>query len=219
MIKGAFTLVAVALGAFIALQVYFRQKEYELIKQRYLEGGVDVVASELESTLGVVSHNWARCLHVCKSFRDVGANFDIKEIERGFLNIDSSHFQQIAHHRISSLINSDIIWESFQLAMAYADSANSMFTKEMPETIRLRCTTDLMTQDHESMANAMLDNLRETNERGFKYALITRELHALGLMLEVEKLNIKAITKFSKRHEVQQLIERLRAAFPEQEPT
>lgn len=209
-------MAALFLGAFIALHLYFRQKEYELVKQRYLDGGVDVVASELEATLGVVSHNWARCLHVCKSFRDTGDNFDIKELDRGFLDINSSHFQQVAHHRISSLIQSEIIWEVFQEAMAYAASANTIITKEVPEAMRLRCTTSLIAQGHASMSNTMLDDLRELHDSGFKYALLIRELHALSLMLEAKKLNIKAVATFSKRHEVQQLIERLRTAFPVQ---
>lgn len=209
-------MMAVAIGASIALHSYFRQKEYELVKQRYLDGGVDVVASELELTLGIVCHNWARCSQVCKSFRDSGVNFDIKELERGFLDMDSSHFQQIAHHRVNSLIQSEVIWEAFQVAMAYAASANNMFTKEVPEAIRLRCTTNLIAEDQASMANTMLDDLRECHDNGFKYALIIRELYALSLMLEAEKLNIKAIAKFSKRREVQQLIERLRTSFPDQ---
>ncbi|MDZ7593487.1 MAG: hypothetical protein U0932_02435 [Thiobacillus sp.] len=216
LIKGAFTLAAVALGAVIALRVYFRQKEYELVKQRYLEGGVDVIASEIESAFGVASHNWARCLQVCKSFRDTGANFDMKELERGFLDLDNSQFQQIAHHRIGSLIQSQVIWETFQSAMAYASSANATYTKEVPETIRLRCTTDLIDHDQASMANTMLDNLRELHDSSFKYAPIMRELHVLSLMLEAERLNLKKIANFSKRREVQQLIDRLHAAFPEQ---
>lgn len=216
LIKGAFVLGAVALGAFIALRVYFLQKEYELVKQRYLEGGVDVVASELESALGVASHNWARCLQICKSFRDTGANFDIKELDRGFLDFDNSQFQQIAHHRIGSLIQSQIIWETFQSAMAYTSSANGTFTKEMPEAIRLRCTTSLITKDQASMADTMVNDLRELHEGSFKFAFIIRELHALSLMLEAEKLNLKAISKFSKRPEVQQLVERLRATFPDE---
>ncbi len=216
LINGAFTLAAVALGAVIAILGYFWQKEYELVRQRYLEGGVDVVASELESAFGVVSHNWARCLQICKSFRDTGANFDIKELDRGFLDIDNSHFQQIAHYRIGSLIQSQVIWETFQSAMAYAASANATFTKEVPEAIRLRCTTDLIAQDHASMANTMVGEIRELHDSGFKYALINCELHALGVMLEAKMLSLKAIGKFSKRREVQQLIERLRAAFPEQ---
>ncbi|WP_142818630.1 hypothetical protein [Rhodoferax sediminis] len=217
LLRGAFTLVAVALGSSIALRVYFRQKEYELVKQRYLEGGVDVVAAEIESVLGVVSHNWARCLQVCKSFRDTAENFDIKELERGFLDLDNSKFQQIAHLRISSLLQSQVVWNTFQSAMAYASSANAMITKEMPEAMRLRCTTGRIAVSHGSMADTMLVNLQELHNDGFRYTPLIRELHALSRMLEAEKLKLKAVAQFSTRPEVQHLIERLRTAFPDQE--
>jgi hypothetical protein len=215
LIRGAFTLGAVTLGAFIALFVYFRQKEYELVKQRYLEQGVDVVAASLESTQGVVSHNWARCLQICKSFRDTGANFDLEELDRSFLELDNSQFHQIAHHRIGSLLHSQIVWETFQRAMVDFSSASAMFTKEVPEAIRLRCTTTLITQDYASMANTMLDDLREQHDSLYEYAVLIQELHNLSLMLEAEKLKLKAIANFSKRKEVKELINRLRTAFPE----
>ena len=215
LIKGLFTLAAVGLGAYIALGAYFRQKEYELVKERYLEGGVDIVAAELESALGVVSHNWSRCLQVCKSFRDSGKDFDVKELERGFLDLDASKFRQVAHHRIGSLIGSQVMWETFQSAMAHASAANGMFTEEIPQTIRLRCTTTRITQDHAAMASTMMEASRERHDDGSKYAVILRELHALGLMLEAEKLNLNAIAKFPKRPAVAQLIQRLQTQLPE----
>jgi len=218
-IKGLFTLAAVILGSFVALKVYFRQKEYELAKQRYLEGGVDVVAAELEHALGVVSHNYARCLNICKSFRDAGEDFDIKELDRGFIELDSSHFQQIAHHRIHSLINSQLIWDIFQLSMAYATNANSQIVKEFPEAMRLRMITDRISVSQEEMADKMIVGLKNIHDNGFKFENLLRELHVLSLLLEAENLSLKDIAKFHQRAEVQQLIARLTEQFPEKEKT
>jgi len=219
LLNGIFTLTAVILGAYIARKGYFRQKEYELAKQRYLEGGVDVVAAELEQALGVVSHNYARCLNICKSFRDAGVDFDIKEIDRGFIELDSSHFKQIAHHRIGSLINSQLIWDIFQSAMAYSTSANSQITKEFPEAMRLRMITDRISIEHESMAEKMVADLREIHDDGFKFAALLRELHVLTLLLEAETLSLKDIANFHKRPEVKQMLERLSTAFSKETAT
>src|SRR3954463_7558992 len=95
LIKGAFTLAAAALAAWVALSLYFRQKEYELIKQRYLEGAVDVVAADFEAALGVLSHNWARCLHVVKLYRDEEEHLDLAELDKGFLDVDASSFSRV----------------------------------------------------------------------------------------------------------------------------
>ena len=213
LIKGTFTLLAVGLGSWIALGMYFRQKEYELVKQRYLEGGVDVVATQLEGALGVVSHNYGRCLQVCKSMRDAKADFDLKELDTGFLELDTSSFQQIAHHRINSLLNSDVLWMAYQLALAYATTANSRITNEMTQAIRMRYTTDRIKQNYQSIAEIMITDLTKLQDESFQYATIIRELHALSLMLEAERMNLKAIAKFHKRPAVTELVERLRSAF------
>jgi hypothetical protein len=208
-------LSAVALGSYIALKVYFRQKEYEIAKQRYLEGGVDVVAAQVEQALGVVSHNWARCLNLCKSFRDAGVTFEVKELERGFLPLDSSQFRQVAHHRIGSLIGSKTIWDVYQHAMAYANDAHSRITMEIPEVLRIRTTTDLISADHENIAAKLLADLHEIHSDGFRFATLISELHTLGRLLESVPLSQKAVAIFHKRPEVQAIVARLRSEFPD----
>ena len=213
LIKGAFTLAAIVLGSLIALKVYFRQKEYELTKQRYLEGGLDVVAAELDTAFGVVSHNYARSLELCKFFRDSGNNFQRPELERGFLSLDRSKFHQIAHHRVSSLIGTNVVWEVYQSAMAYANSANSVIAQEIPDAIRILLQRDEILYDRKSAVENMVAELRKSHDGGFKYAALVRELHALCLLLEAERLNLKAIANFHDRAEVKELVVRLQNEF------
>src|SRR5882762_1001234 len=139
-VKGLFTLAAVVVGAGIGMWAYFRQKEYELVKQRYLEGAIDVVSSELEHALGVVSHNWARCLNIVKAYRDQQGDFDVAELARGFLDLDASKFHRIAHHRLHTLLGTSLVWDVYQLAMAHCSNVNTVITKEIPDTIRVKLT-------------------------------------------------------------------------------
>jgi hypothetical protein len=104
LIKGVVTFVSGAGAAWIGVRIYFRQKEYELVKSRYLEGSLDVISSELERGLGTLNHNWARCLNIVKAFRDEKEHFDLKELEKGFLDYDASKFESIAHHRLHNLL-------------------------------------------------------------------------------------------------------------------
>jgi hypothetical protein len=129
-IRGIFTLIAVGLGSLAALWAFFRQKQYELAKQRYLEQGVDVIAAELELCLGVVRHNYARSLQLCRTFRDYDENFDVAEIKRGFLQLNSSNFRQVAHYRVGLLIDSQTVWGVFQHAMAHAATANALLSRD-----------------------------------------------------------------------------------------
>ena len=213
-IKQIFTLVAVALGSVVALRVYFRQKDYELTKQRYLEGGVDVVAAELEASSGVVSHNYARCLQICRSFRDVGDKFDVKELDRSFAALDNSKFHRIAHHRVGALLQSDVVWEVYQAAMAEAVATDALITKEVPEAIRLISAEPPGLRNRQDAVEQMLSGIRKAHDDSFKYATLLRELHELGSLLESTKLSLKAVAKFHKRAEVQAIVARLREAFP-----
>ncbi len=204
------------MGSVVALRVYFRQKEYELTKQRYLEQGIDVVASELEGALGVVSHNYARSLQLCKGYRDSGPNLNLKELERGFLELNSSKFHEIAHHRVSSLLQNQVVWEAFQSAMSHATTANSVITQEIPEAIRRFLENPDKFNDRELLSGEMIEALKARHDQGSKYATLIRELHVLSLLLEAEPLGLKAIAKFSSRPDAILLIERLRSTFPVQ---
>ncbi len=217
LIKGLFTLTAVALGSYIALRVYFRQKEYELVKQRYLEGSIDLIAAQLESTLGTVSHNWARSMQICKSFRDTENDFDISELTKGFLEFDNSKFQQIAHYRLGSLIQSQAAWSAFQSTLAWANAANNMFVREVPEAIRIRCTTDRIKMGRPEMAEQIIADMRARHDEVFKYANLQAELHKLGKILESEQLSWKAIEKFSLRPNVKNIVKDILALNEKEE--
>lgn len=213
LIKGLFTLVAAGLAAWVALRLYFRQKEYELIKQRYLEGAIDVVAAEVEQALGVVNHNWARCLNVMKAFRDEKSHFSIEELSKGFLDLDSSKFHRVPHHRIGNLIGSQIFWEVYQLAMAFAANSNTFITKEIPEAIRIKLTTDLIKEGPEQMVDEMFNQLQDIDKESHKFASLIRELHTLGLLLESERLSFKKLVKVSQRPDVTAISSRLKTEF------
>jgi hypothetical protein len=214
LLKGVFTLAAVALGSLIALLAYFRQKQYELAKQRYLEEGVDAVAAEVEHAMGVVSHNYARALQLCRAFRDYGERFDAKELERGFLQLDNSNFRQIAHHRVGSLLQSQIVWHAFQTVMAHLNASNSTIAIEIPDAMRLLADDSTELSRRKERAKDMLVAVRDAHDSGLKHAALLGELHALALLVESKRLSLKAVAKFSQSRETRALVTRLEAVYP-----
>jgi hypothetical protein len=65
------TLLVVIFTAVIGRWVYFRQKEYELVRQRYLENGIDLIVDHIASALQLFQQNWARSLLLLKIYRDL----------------------------------------------------------------------------------------------------------------------------------------------------
>ncbi len=215
--RGAFTLLAVAIGASIGLAAYFRQKEYELTKQRYLEQGLDVVAGALQSMLGTVSHNYARAMQLCRQYRENGAEVDLQELNRGFKEQDSSNFHQTAHYRVGSLLNDQIIWNSFQSVMVYASTTSTLMSQEIPEAIRKLAAIPEGERDRSADAEKMLMDVRDAHDEMFKFATLGHEIHVLSLLLEETRLSRKAVAEFHERSEVRASVQRLRTAFPEHE--
>lgn len=214
--RGAFTLTAVALGAAIGLCAYFRQKEYELTKQRYLEQGLDVVAGGVESLLGIVSHNYARAMQLCRQYRENGAEIDLAELSRGFLELDTSNFHQTAHYRIGSLLNDQVIWNTFQSVMVYASATNTLLTQEIPEAIRKLAAMPEGKRDRQSDAEEMLKSVRAKHDEMFTFAELGHGLHVLSLLLEQTRLSRKAIANFHTLDAVRAVVQKLHATYPKE---
>lgn len=218
LLKGGITLASVALGAVFGFWVYFRQKEYELTKQRYLDQGLDQVASSLETALGIISHNYARALQLCRQYRDLGVHFQTKELELGFVNLDSTNFHQIAQSRVRNLIRDDVVWLVYQSAFATAASANALISQEIPVTLRIYAETKNpgntnAADERKADVEKMFVALESAHEETFRYAALSQELQVLVHLLEETTLSRKAITNFHKRKEVTEAVTRLRNAY------
>ena len=211
--RGGITIAAACLGAWLGVKVFLRQKEYDLVKQRYLEGGIDMVSAHQEEALGIFHHNWARCLQLVKMFRDTQELFELAQLQQGFLELDSSKFHAIPHHRLQVLVHTQAFWEVYQLALAFAATANTTITKEIPEAIRLKLTTNKLNADINHIAEDSFKYLKELEIQSHKFSILTRELEALAGLLQTENLTFKNVLKFNENPEVRASVERLEREF------
>ena len=213
LLEGLFTLVAALIAAWFALTFYYKQKEYELVKQRYLDGSIDVLASEIESALGIFNHNWARCLNILKAYRDQKDSFDIKDLSEGFIEYESTNFHEIAHHRLQTLTGSQVYWQIYQLLMAFVTNSVSKIQHEIPDTIKAKLTTNLIEKDHSVVVEHAFSVLKELQEESHKYAPYSRDLQVLSTLLEQEKLSVKKVISFRNKTEVINSVASINAAY------
>lgn len=214
-IKALGPIAALLFGPWFAMRVYYRQKEYETTKQRYLEGCLDVIAGQLQASLGTVSHNYARCMGLCKAYRDYGSEFDVAELSKGFRELDNSKFYQTEHYRLRTLIQSDIAWLFYQAALAYAASADATLSKEIPDTLRILSKKAEGVRDREADGAKMINDAQILHDRSFAYATLLSELNALAAILEREKLGKAEVQAFSASSKVKKVVERLQRAYDE----
>lgn len=195
-------LIAVGLAAWLAKGAYYKQKEYELIRARYLDGGLDHLSGDLENVASIFAHNWARCLDIIKSYRDVGQDFDLTQLEKGFVDLQASSLQLAALNRIVTLTDTPEYWQLYQHATAFYTSANSTLVKEVPEAIRLALTTDRVGGTVSQVAEHAFNVALQLNKQHIKYIALIQELQILSTLLESERFTLKSIKAFAKKKEV-----------------
>jgi hypothetical protein len=208
LIRGAFTLVTatagVSLGAMLALRGYFRQREYELVRDRYLVGAIDVVAAELEKSFGAFRHNSSRCLELMKMFRDEDEAFNTEELSKGFVDYTVT-LPMIAHHRLGDLVGSQVLWHLYQAAIAFVIKANDKIGEYL-ETIRLKVDKKIVTETSKVIFDDAYQSLGELDTESQRFAILMRALHKIGQMLEQEKLTFERAVKFSRRPDLKKLL-------------
>lgn len=213
LLRAALTLIAGLLVARVGLSYYFCQKEYETVKQRYLEQSVDLIASEVEAVSWTFSHNWARGLEILRLYRELpGSEFDLQELNTGFLEIRSTNFQRVAHHRLSALIKSDLIWDIYQLALAKHKSLSNKVTIEFVQGVKLHHEGKLRLT-HAEFIKESSDLLKPLNDQGGRYAHLVSALQVIAAELEQSKLRFKDLAEFSKRPTVIAALEQLYREF------
>ena len=127
-IAGVSSIVAAVVAVGGAVLVFYRQKEYELVQKRYLDEGIDVVIASAEQALNVYAHNWARCTEILKSFRDL-PTINPDDLTSGFIPLPHDLFSMTAHYRLNVIVNSGVVWETFQLVLSFAQRANAIVTE------------------------------------------------------------------------------------------
>ena len=210
LLQFSLALLAAALAAWFAVLTYFRQREHELILSRYLDGGLDLLAAEVERVSETFSHNWARCRAILKSYGGLEDQFDVEEMSKGFLELQSSKHNIVAHHRLYTLTGAREYWDFYQKAMAYYTTANSVLVKEIPEIIRLKLTSDRIDRPHAEIVNHGFDVANEQADGSHKYVPLVAELQILSAALESERYKFKNLNKFRNKTEVQESLKRIK---------
>ena len=199
--------------AYCGLRIYFLQKEYELVKQRYLDQCVDVVAGELEEITSVLLHNWARSLELVKELRDAPENFDRAHIEQGFLPLRASKLNHAAHHRLKVLVGSQILWDCYQLALSRHMALNAVAAKEIPHAISEYTSGRLPKAQAIEIVNAAINELKPMASKSNEFALLQDAVQRIAWHLERSRLSFKEVETFARIENIVQIVGELEARY------
>lgn len=215
LLQVSIVLLTAALTAWFAIHTYYQQREYELIISRYLEGGLDLLAAEVERVGAVFNHNWARCLSILGSYRDLEGDLDLAELDKGFMELQSSNLNIIGHYKLFTLVGTHEYWSVYQSAMAFFISANAVIVKQIPDVVRIKLTTTRISNSHAEVVDQGFQEASEQQDQSQKYAQLVTELQILSAALESERVRFKNLKKFRNKAEVQESLARLKETFRE----
>lgn len=195
--------------AWFGLRNYFRQKEYEIVKQRYLDQSLDVVAGELEEIASSFLNNWARSLELIQELRDSPENFEKSHLDQGFLPLRGSKFNHAAHHRLKKLINSQIVWDCYQLALSRHMALNSIAAKQIPHVISEYIAGRLPETNSSEIVASSFEELKPMANKSGEFALLQDSIQRIASHFERSRLNFKDVEKFGKLANIREIVEQL----------
>ena len=210
------TTVGAALLAFLLGQAtYRRQKEYELVRARYLEGGIDRFATNVEYALGAIRHNWARTLQILKLFRDV----DVEEAadlanRSSFILIESGRIDLEAGYRIQTLTRDGVYGRAQGRLFALANSAEYFFVHDVGALIRRAASGEISVTDQPEVLERAVAQAQKYQSDTHRFYDLFYRLQDLGRVLERRHVSFREIDRFAEDPVVKEISERLRQLFP-----
>lgn len=212
-------ILAAIIAPFVGLLIYFRQKQYELVRNRYLDNGVDVLLAHVEYALGIFRHNWARSLNVLKHFRDMGADMPPDLYKSGFLELEPVAYKTAHTFFLKEITGSDIFPNVLQLLFSFVHNANALFIYDLCSVVRLSVEGAKETKlnaPKKDIIEAYFSKLEEVNAECNKFYIFQGILHDISHALSQERFSFKNIEQFRNNEVVRRSIETLEKEFGEE---
>ncbi|MBI3530695.1 MAG: hypothetical protein HY067_22335 [Betaproteobacteria bacterium] len=105
---GASPLLAALVAYLLGLRAYQLQREYELVRRRYLDEGLDAFAADVEHALAVFKNNSQHGLTILKFYREMDAAIRKELLDTGFMDIEMSQFRVRPNYRVGALVGDKV---------------------------------------------------------------------------------------------------------------
>ncbi|PLX49977.1 MAG: hypothetical protein C0613_05715 [Desulfobulbaceae bacterium] len=213
------TVLAAIIAPLLGLSVFRRQREYELVRQRYLDDGLDIISGHVEYAQSVFRHNWARSLSLIKLFRDAGKDTPKELYSTGFIQLDPSRFEISRNYILKELVGDDIFIKVQELLFAYVSEANSLFINDLCHIVKMYIEGSKELEikaNNVEISEKYLKYSIEKDEGFRKFYSLLGELRNLSEILVREKFTFPDINNFKEKQKVKESAERLKTMFEDE---
>lgn len=210
---GLVTLLAGLVAYLLGLRSYHTQREYELVRSRYLDEGLDAFAADIEHALIIFKNNWQHSLMVLKNYRKMDAGMRKELLDEGYLHLDMSQFRVRPNYRVGELVGDKVFWNVQQLLFAFVGAATSFFRDELGGELRDAISGGSLKGKKEDMIRDYVSECEKQMKEANRYHVLLAEVQNVITEFEKRRLTLKDIHKFKNLPEVRAIVERLSSTF------
>ena len=209
-------IVAAVLVYYLGRYAYFRQKEYELITERYLTEGIDAISGNVDRSLALFRHNWWKSTVVLKHFRDLGKDMRSDLYKTAFLEPDPSLFEIWRDYRLMDVVGDDIFNRAHQSLDAFVRNTYAFFQDDLVAMVRVTIEGGKeieLKASREQMISEYMDEVERLDIQAKRYYILLGELQKLSSLIQTERFSFSNLKKLKERPEVQDSIATLKKEF------
>lgn len=210
---GASPLLAAFVAYLLGLRAYQLQREYELVRRRYLDEGLDAFAADVEHALAVFKNNWQHSLTILKQYREMDAGMRKELLDAVFIDIEMSQFRVRPNYRVGALVGDKVFWNIQQLLFAFVGSANSFFRDDLGGAIRHATSGGALKGTKEEMIKDYVTECEQRLSTANRYHALLAEVQAVTNEFEKGRFTLSTIQTFKARSAVKESVIRLKEAF------
>jgi hypothetical protein len=215
-IRDSVPLLIAYLVYLLGLRAYHLQREYELVRRRYLDEGLDAFAADVEHALAVFRNNWQHCLIILRYFRDMDAAMPQELLSRGYIEIDQSQFRLRPNYRVGELLGDpdQVFWKVQQSLFAQVASATSTFKNDIGSAIRLTISEKVeLTVPKDQMVNAFFEECESKNTELRRYHELLGAIQSITTEFEKRRFTLRSVHRFKYEKRIRAIVDQLKRQF------
>lgn len=194
-------LISASVPVLFGIYLFVRQKQHELIVERYLHRGLDELHGHCQHIINVHMYNWALCMTKLKLFRDAPDEIDASKIYDGYEKLRPDGFPFSAASRVNALTNSGTFWEAFQLISAFGSRSQNFCTLEFPMVLKAVLDKKIIGKNQEIYDDAF-STLKKLDDDANSMLTLMGLMSSVSLIFETSKLTLNTVFKIHKNEKV-----------------
>jgi hypothetical protein len=204
--------VAALLAYWLGARSYFRQKEFELVRNRYLEAGVDKVSAQVEDALNIATHNFQHVMKILRVLRDIGPKRAVHMFE-GFRALESGSLELIAINRLQEIVQDNIFWDVRQLLYSAVQENHTLLVDDLGSAINELVDGAVFGTSKEAFLREYESQIVKGYLNINRFSLLLSCLNQIASILQAQRLSLKSVRSFHKQEIVTEAAAKLKKEF------